>query len=1273
MVGLVAMLGAAPSGAAPEPASGSVAAGQSSSAGGAGDDARPTDVLPAGGSWTVTLLTGEVVDVSADADGRVSAHLRESTGPVSTLRLPTGELYVIPRAVQPLLDRVIDRSLYDVTNLVRQGLDDDSSDVLPVIVQRPAGVDSRSALGLERGTEARSLPSIGGTAVAVPKDRTAATGTEVRREVAVAEAADTPPPVASILDGVTKVWLDNRVEVSAADPAAVPAQAAPLDPNLEAIGADDAWAEGLTGEGVTVAVLDTGIDATHPDLAGQVVAQENFSDAEDTVDRHGHGTHVASLVAGTGAGSDGARRGVAPDADLVIGRVLDDFGFGWDSQVIAGMEWAAPQAPVVNMSVGDPFGFPGGPVDQALDALTEAHGTLFVVAAGNSGPDDQTIESPGSAGAALTVGAVDASDVVADFSSRGPEQDTFGIEPELAAPGVDIVAARAAGTSMGDPVDEAYTAASGTSMATPQVAGAAAVLAGQHPDWTGNDIRSVLVGSTDAAGEPYDVGSGRLAVDTAIDATVHSERDVVELSLDFPHDTVHREPLSWTNTGTTSRTISFAATLEDRGGDAVDGAVSFASDEVTVAPGATAEVDLAVDGAALDDGIHAGAITATVEAAGADVPAETIRVPLSVVAEPETVELTLSSTAPGGPVAEGSVPMTMFGVVNLDDYALFHLYGIMGGEWGPNEWTIEVPVGRYAILGEVTPGDPDTVVTALAGDPEIVIDEDTDFVFDGAAAVPLSPRVTGIDTAPPGYVAAAIVVEPGGAGGSLGFETYSWYPEPPVRVTPFDPDDGAFGFRTIYRLQREHLTAEVGGDALDIRQPDSPTQLEAGERTLEAVDAGDGSDFAGASGKLAVVRMPIDPAERQAVTQRAFDAGVAVLAFVDPARDYLTPDGWGFTRWAEIPVISGAGEAGDRLIAAGAAGEEVTITVSGSPYVYDIVNPWTDTVDPEPVISRRAQRSLARIDERFHRDPSGAGSQMDRRYPVSESLMNLDSLGPLRQRRTAYVTPGITWQSMAIGDVPQAWIGGELVSVALSQDAGRVFEPGSRSTLRWLRPPMRPGPVGGPEGASGCQPTPVTRTGNLLQVWLSPFMDEPDRYGCADPDTAQLSLERDGLEIASYENYYGEFELPAEAGDYRLVYEQTADDIPYGHHESTTAWSFSSAGPAGGSEDEQLIPLLVVDYELPLDTLNRPTGRTARFKVHQVTGTPNEAVRSFRVWTSTDGGATWRRASTDRDGNRTWDVTLPRVADGTSVSLKVDARDADGNRIEQTLVDAYTG
>jgi subtilisin family serine protease len=1262
MACLVAMLGAAPSGAG---TSGTAAAGQSA---GGGDDSRPTDVLPDGGRWSVTLLTGEVVDVSADAEGRVTAQVRESTGPVSTLRLPTGELYVIPRSALSLVGSVLDRELFDVVGLVKQGLDDESSDVLPIIAQRPKGVDARAALGLDRSAGAKALPSIGAVAVAVPKERTDATGAEVRREV-----ADAPPAPVDVLDGVTKVWLDHRTEVASTSADTAGAQAPPLDPNLETIGADDAWAAGLTGEGAKVAVLDTGIDATHPDLAGQVVAQENFSDAEDTVDRHGHGTHVASLVAGTGAGAGGARRGVAPDADLVIGRVLDDHGFGWESQVIAGMEWAAPQAPVVSMSVGDPFGMPGGPIDQALDALTDAHGTLFVVAAGNSGPGDQSIETPGSAGKALTVGAVDGSDVVAEFSSRGPTDGDFDIEPELAAPGVDVVAARAAGTSMGDPVDDLYTSASGTSMATPQVSGAAAVLAGEHPEWTGADIRSVLVGSTDPAGEPYDVGSGRLAVDNAIAATVHGDRDEVEVALDHPHDATYDEPLQWTNTGTTSRTISLAATLEHREGNPVDGAVALDTDEITVAAGATATVTLTVDGAALDDGFQTGTVTAEVAAAGADLPVETLRVPVSVFARPETVDLTLSGTGPGGRVPDGTVPETWFGVVNLDDYSLYHFFGIMGGPFGgENEWTLQVPVGRYALLGQVYSGDSDSDVAAQVGDPEIVIDQDTSYVFDGAATVPIAPRVTGVDTAPPGNSASLLVVEPEGAhGGGLGFGTYAWYPSPPVQVQPLDADDGTFVASQIFRLQREHLTAEVGGDAVAITQPHAPGVIPPGEQQLVAVDAGDGSDFTGAAGQLAVVRLPATPEDRVTVTQAALDAGVGLLAFVDPDRDVLTLDGYGFTRWADVPAISAAGAAADRLIAAGAAGEEVTVTLSGSPYAYDIVTPWTDEVVPETVIGRRAQRQLARIDERFHRDPSGAGASMDRRYPISEDLMNLDSLGPLPERRTAYVTPGVDWQSMSIGDARQAWIGGELVSMALSQDSGRTYEPGSRTSVRWMRPPLRPGPVGGPQGASGCQPVPVARAGNILSVWLAPFQDEADRYGCADPDTAHLSLERDGVEIGSFDQYYGQFEMPADDGTYRLSYEQTGDGIPYAHHQSSTAWTFSSAA-ADDAEAEQAIPLLVVDYGLPLSTSNQLTSRTASFKVHQVTGTSNRAVRTFKVWTSTDDGTTWRRASVDRTGTRKWDVALPRVAAGTGVSLKVDATDADGNRIEQTLIDAYT-
>src|SRR4029453_8028919 len=158
--------------------------------------------------------------------------------------------------------------------------------------------------------------------------------------------------------------------------------------------------------------------------------------------------------------------------------------------IIAGMEWATAQgAKVVSMSLGGDPTDGTDPMSAAVNELSAASGALFVIAAGNSGAA-HPVGAPGAADAALTVGAVDRADVLADFSSRGPRVGDEGLKPEITAPGVGIVAARAAGTFMGEPVDELYTAANGTSMATPHVAGAAAIIAQQHPGWTGAQIKN---------------------------------------------------------------------------------------------------------------------------------------------------------------------------------------------------------------------------------------------------------------------------------------------------------------------------------------------------------------------------------------------------------------------------------------------------------------------------------------------------------------------------------------------------------------------------------------------------------------------------------------------------------------------------------------------------------------------------------------------------------------------------------------------------------------
>ncbi|MDX6259730.1 MAG: hypothetical protein QOH84_1418, partial [Kribbellaceae bacterium] len=425
-------------------------------------------------SSVVTLITGDVVEITDAGGGKKAASVHPAAGreriAFHTIEVDGG-LRVLPSDAVPYISTgVLDANLFDVDELVADGFGDSTATTLPLIVRYadPSAARTQSLTGT---TTTRALDSIGATAVRADKDELPA----------LWKSLDPTENARALSRGISKIWLDGRVRAS-------------LDKSVPQIGAPAAWQAGFEGSGVKVAVLDTGVDANHPDLQGKVKEAEDFSGSPTGPEDHfGHGTHVAATIAGTGAGAGGTRKGVAPKADLLIGKVLGDDGYGYDSSIIAGMEWAAASgAKVVNMSLG------GGPTDgtdplsQAVDRITAESGTLFVVAAGNDGAD-QSIGTPGTAQSALTVGAVDRNDQLADFSSRGPRLGDNGLKPEITAPGVDIVAARAAGTIMGDPVDDLYTAASGTSMATPHVAGSAALLAQAHPDWKADQLKNALV------------------------------------------------------------------------------------------------------------------------------------------------------------------------------------------------------------------------------------------------------------------------------------------------------------------------------------------------------------------------------------------------------------------------------------------------------------------------------------------------------------------------------------------------------------------------------------------------------------------------------------------------------------------------------------------------------------------------------------------------------------------------------------------------------------
>jgi len=250
-----------------------------------------------------------------------------------------------------------------------------------------------------------------------------------------------------------------------------------LDRSIPQIQADKVWEADITGKNVDVAILDTGIHDEHSSLT---IEKEVDYTGEGTDDLHGHGTHVAGIVAST----DSTYRGVAYDADLFNVKVLNKDGSGYGSDVIKGIEWSVDNgAEIISMSLGaevDPCDGTDA-ISQAVDKAVNK-GVVVVVAAGNSGPDAGTITSPGCSKKGITVGAVDDNDNVPSWSSRGPTDDGR-VKPDLVAPGVGITSTWK---------DNSFKSLSGTSMSTPHVSGVAALLLEADPSLKPDEVKEAL-------------------------------------------------------------------------------------------------------------------------------------------------------------------------------------------------------------------------------------------------------------------------------------------------------------------------------------------------------------------------------------------------------------------------------------------------------------------------------------------------------------------------------------------------------------------------------------------------------------------------------------------------------------------------------------------------------------------------------------------------------------------------------------------------------------
>jgi subtilisin family serine protease len=367
-----------------------------------------------------------------------------------------------------------------------------------------------------------------------------------------------------------------------------------VEPGIAAVRAPEVWANlGTRGAGVTVAIIDTGIDYTHPALGGgfgpgfKVIGGYDFVNKDaDPMDDHDHGTHVAGTVAGNSA----QLLGVAPDAKLIAFKVLNKEGFGWTSDVLAAIERCvdpnddgdfSDRVDVANMSLGGP-GNPDDAASRAVDTAVQG-GVVFAIAAGNSGAA-QTIGSPGTAERAITVGASDTAGTVAAFSSRGPNALHYSSKPDVTAPGVDVLSAKRGGGT---------AAHSGTSMASPHVAGVAALLRAVHHDWTPAQVKSAIVSTAQGPDQGVMVsGAGRIDAMRAALATTEIQPQALSFGATDGVTPSWSQSLtvSVTNRGTASRT--YAATFT---GQRTGLAIVAVPPTLTLAPGESRDVQVTVN------------------------------------------------------------------------------------------------------------------------------------------------------------------------------------------------------------------------------------------------------------------------------------------------------------------------------------------------------------------------------------------------------------------------------------------------------------------------------------------------------------------------------------------------------------------------------------------------------------------------------------------------------------------------------------------------------
>jgi serine protease AprX len=348
-------------------------------------------------------------------------------------------------------------------------------------------------------------------------------------------AASIPSITAPVLDALPGITVTPDVSVSVQSTTESTGPHTPSDAFLPETGATQLAASGDTGQGVTVAVLDTGIDNL-PDFSGRLIGGVDLTNGNNPFqDSYGHGTFVAGLIAGNGASSNGQYSGEAPGANLVSIKVAGADGATHLSTLILGLQWAVDHQriygiKVLNISLGyqSDQSTVTNPLDQAVEAVWNS-GITVVASAGNAGPFNGTILSPGDDPMVITVGALDdmatpspTDDEMTDFSSAGPTSADGWVKPDLVTSGRSVVSLAAPGSTIDNSfpsalIGSANFVGSGTSFSAAITSGAAALVLADNPGLTPNQVKARLLGNTDPGpvGNPFVDGHGALNAEAA--------------------------------------------------------------------------------------------------------------------------------------------------------------------------------------------------------------------------------------------------------------------------------------------------------------------------------------------------------------------------------------------------------------------------------------------------------------------------------------------------------------------------------------------------------------------------------------------------------------------------------------------------------------------------------------------------------------------------------------------------------------------------------------